>query len=117
MEYLKFETAFHNARVNLSTKIYQTPFYGVVEEMVHFKCTIPKLLTSCFSTRMHGCFHPQNGTRFYPCLTLECIIVKFKFSPQNELMFSPQNGAVFSPKNVPPPPRMEPIFSHVLTCA
>jgi hypothetical protein len=46
MEYLKFETAFHNARVNLSTKIYQTPFYGVVEEMVHFKCTIPKLLTS-----------------------------------------------------------------------
>ena len=45
MEYLKFETAFHNARVNLSTKIYQTPFYGVVEEMVHFKCTIPKLLT------------------------------------------------------------------------
>ena len=55
MEYLKFETAFHNARVNLSTKIYQTPFYGVVEEMVHFKCTIPKLLTYSYLVSKERC--------------------------------------------------------------
>ena len=46
MKCLKFDAAFHNACFNLSTQIYHTPFYGVVEGMVHFKCTIPKLLTS-----------------------------------------------------------------------
>ena len=80
MYYLKFDTAFHNACFNLSTQIYQTPFYGVVEGMVHFKMYYFKIT--------HFMWLLQSNLKYFLPELFGTFSGEFIFAPRAALMMS-----------------------------